>query len=150
MATFDGTSVFFNSTNDALHGGAATGTVDWLSEVIKCDLTTNANAPVVTNVITTDLTFLSGGGYPGSVTLGTKSIDNISGKNWKADAAPIVFTAGAGGITARYWVIWAAGTELLVYGLLNDADADVTVAEGDTITINPHATDGFIKFATSS
>lgn len=59
------------------------------------------------------------------------------------DTADVSWTAGAGGITTRYAVVWnssAGGTnDLICYSLLDNTPADVTAAEGVDLKINMNA-----------
>lgn len=151
MAIFTGTATSFNTTNEKLHNE----TVLLLSDDIQCHLYIQANAPVIGNEELSDTTPMSGGGYAGAVSLTGKAIQLISGKAWKLDASPIIFTAGAGGIIDAYW--WALFNNtpplnkwLVGFGQLDNTNNPVSAAQGDNITINPHATDGFIRFNTST
>ena len=152
MAIFTGDATAFNTTNRVLHDE----TVLLLSHSLKCHLYLEGNAPVVTNVVLTDTTPMSGGGYPGAATLTGNVVEGIAGKNWRFTANPIQFTAGAGGIIDAYWwAIWddsdLVGPDSLVsFGRLDNTPGAVSAAQGDSIIINPHATDGFLKFTTTS
>ena len=137
MATFTGSSIMFNSSNEKLHDEG----ILLISHTIQCHLYTQVNAPVVTDRELADTTPMSGGGYPGAQTLTTKAITNKSGKIWR-------FTADA------YW--WAIYTNtpvnkwLACFGRLDTVGGAVSAAEGDPIIIKPEPTDGFLLFETST
>lgn len=50
-----------------------------------------------------------------------------------------VWTASGGSITARFAVIYEVGGNVLCYCLLDDAPADVTATDGNTLTVAAHA-----------
>jgi len=49
------------------------------------------------------------------------------------------WTASGGSITARFAVIYEVGGHVLCYCLLDDTPADVTVTDGNTLTVAAHA-----------
>lgn len=150
MATFTGTATMFNSSNEKLHDEG----ILLITHTINCHLYTQANAPVIANRELADTTPMSGGGYPGAVTLTGKTINNKAGKVWLFTASDIIFTAGAGGIVDAYW--WAIYTDtpankwLACFGQLDNTSSPVSAAQGDNITIKPEPTDGFLLFETST
>lgn len=86
----------------------------------------------VTNEHANDNGYTSGGA---SITL------NLSGTTTvKVDiGTDPVWTASGGSITARYAVIYEVGGNVLCYCLLDDAPADVTATDGNTLTVAAHA-----------
>lgn len=54
-----------------------------------------------------------------------------------------VWTASGGSIVARYAVIYEVGGNVLCYCLLDDTPADVTVTDGNTLTVAAHASGVF-------
>lgn len=52
---------------------------------------------------------------------------------------PAVWTANGGPITARFGVLYEVSGRVLAYCLLDSAPADVTVTDGNTLTITIHA-----------
>lgn len=54
-----------------------------------------------------------------------------------------VWTAGAGGITARFAVIYEVGGTVLCYCLLDSTPADVTATDGNPLTVAAHASGVF-------
>ena len=151
MATFTGTATSFNSTTRIIPNEE----VALITGQLRCHLyDQSTNPPVVTKENLSETTPLSGGGYPGAVALTGNVVENISGKTHRFTANPIVFTAGVGGILNAYW--WAiydaanVNDKLIAFGQLDNTNNPVSAAEGDSITINPHPTDGFIRFPTST
>jgi len=57
-----------------------------------------------------------------------------------------VWTASGGSIVARFAVIYEDGGNVLCYCLLDDTPADVTVTDGNTLTVAAHA-DGVFDLA---
>jgi hypothetical protein len=92
---------------------------------------------------------VSGSGYPaGGVTLVNVTVSR-SGGTVTFTADPAVFTADAGSITARFGVIYsdtATNKNLLCVCLLDAAPADVTVTDGNDLTITP-AAEGIITIS---
>lgn len=54
-----------------------------------------------------------------------------------------VWTASGGSITARFACIYEVGGDVLCYCLLDDAPADVTATDGNTLTVAAHASGVF-------
>lgn len=57
-----------------------------------------------------------------------------------------VWTAGSAGLTARFAAIYEVGGDILCYCLLDSAPADVSVTEGNTLTVAAH-TNGVFTLA---
>lgn len=53
------------------------------------------------------------------------------------------WTASGGSITARYAVIYEVGGNVLAYCLLDSTPADVTATDGNTLTVQIHASGVF-------
>jgi hypothetical protein len=51
------------------------------------------------------------------------------------DPSDAVWTASGGSITARFAVIYESGGNVLCYCLLDNAPADVTATDGNTLTV---------------
>jgi hypothetical protein len=51
------------------------------------------------------------------------------------DPVDLVWTASTGDIVARFAVIYESGGNVLCYCLLDDAPADVTATDGNTLTV---------------
>ena len=59
-------------------------------------------------------------------------------------AASVVWTAGSATIVCRYGVIYCVATsDILCYCTLDSTPADITIATGNTLTINPNASGVF-------
>jgi hypothetical protein len=54
-----------------------------------------------------------------------------------------VWTASGGSIVAHYAVIYEVGGNVLCYSQLDDAPADVTATDGNTLTVAAHASGVF-------
>lgn len=118
-------------------------TIDLDSNTFKLALFTSAsNANTLTNSTLASLTNqVSGNGYPaGGNTLSSVTWVNAAG-TLTFDAADTVFTASGGSITSRFAVIYRSGTvnsvtdALLAVCLLEVPAADVTVTDGNTLTV---------------
>jgi hypothetical protein len=60
------------------------------------------------------------------------------------DSSDAVWTASGGSITARFAVIYAtASSRILAYCLLDSTPADVTATDGNTLTVQIHASGVF-------
>jgi hypothetical protein len=94
----------------------------------------------VTNEVGTTNTGYSAGGEAITLTLsGTTTV--------KVDiATDPVWTAGSAGLTARYACIYEVGGDVLCYCLLDSTPADVSVTEGNTLTVAAH-TNGVFTLA---
>lgn len=95
---------------------------------------TPATYATVTNELSTANGYTSGGAAAGSPTLtGGGATATIT---W--DTADVSWTASGAGITARAAVIYddtAASKNLICFALLDSTPADVTVAAGNTLTV---------------
>lgn len=72
-----------------------------------------------------------------------------SGANVTFTCNPFVFEADGGPIVARYCAIFddtSSGDKLVAICLLDDSPADVTVTDGNTLTITPHASTGIVQY----
>ena len=120
------------------------GTIDLDTNAIKVALFTNLYTPNAA----TDVTFsaltnqVTGNGY----TAGGETLQNPSwaqtGGVATFDAENTVYTASGGSIVARHYVIYdsvAASNNLIAYGLMDDTPADVTVTDGNTLTLQWNA-----------
>lgn len=55
------------------------------------------------------------------------------------DSTDAVWNASGGSITARFACIYEVGGDVLCYCLLDDTPADVTATDGNTLTVEIHA-----------
>lgn len=94
----------------------------------------------VTNEVGTTNTGYSAGGESITLTLsGTTTV--------KVDiATDPVWTAGPAGLTARFACIYEVGGDVVCYCLLDSTPADVSVTEGNTLTVAAH-TNGVFTLA---
>lgn len=62
------------------------------------------------------------------------------------DSADQVWTASGGSIVARYAVVRDVTADKLIgYLLLDNTPADVTATDGNTLTVGPHASNGWFQ-----
>lgn len=85
----------------------------------------------------------------GRVALSTVAYTKI-GANARLTSDPVVFSTSVSGITAKwYWLYNHKGAdntnEIIQWGLLNNADQDVSVSPPDPITITPNAANGWLE-----
>lgn len=106
-----------------------------------------SNCDTATHTVLADLTnqHSNASGYTtGGVTL-TSVTWNLSSSTATFDAADATFTASGGNIVARFGVIYRSGTvnsvtdALVGRFLLDNAPADVTVSNGQVLTLAWHA-----------
>jgi len=133
MATYTGTNQVFNKWLEKL-----AKTVDLASDVFKCLLTTSAYTPnFTTHDELADVTNeLSGSGYVRQTLASISFVESSGVAKFTCD--PIVFTATGGSLTARRFVIFddtVAGDPLICCGLINNADTDVVITDGNTLTL---------------
>lgn len=120
---------------------------DWSTHTFKVCLVAAANAPVATNTIFANLTEISAGnGYTAAgQALDTVTLSEASGTA-KVTIADEVFTASGAGMAAfRYPVIYndsqtSPADALVAY---YDYGTDLTLASGETFTIDFDPTNGF-------
>lgn len=137
------TMTLFNSFLEDL----AEGKHNLGADTIKIALTNTA--PVATNEVLADITEISAGnGY----TAGGTAIANVTSSHtsgtYKFTGDPVVFTASGGSIaSSRYQVAYndtSAGKRLIGW---YDYGSSFSIASGETFTITPNATDGYLKLA---
>lgn len=129
-------------------GGETAGeseVVDWLSDTIKQQLhTTNASFDLDADEAAADVTgeVANGNGYAtGGVTLGSKTLTyNSSGNKTVADAADATWTASGAGFAASDGILLDTTSDNLIQTL--PFGSTITLASGDTLTINYDATNG--------
>lgn len=126
----------------------AKSTVDLDGDTLKVALMTSSYTPnAASNTSFSGLTgeVANGNGYTtGGITLANVTVTR-SGATTTLDADPVVWTASGAGITARYAVIYSSTADrVLAYFLLDDTPADVVITDGNTLTINWHASNGIL------
>ena len=132
------------------------GTVDLDNDTLKMALfTSSSNAATLTTAGYAALTneVASANGYTtGGATLGSVTWSQTSGTA-TLDCADVVWTASGGSITARFAVIYsdtASGKTLIGYSLLDNAPADVTATDGNTLTVAINASGIFTVAANNA
>jgi len=129
---------------DSFKEKMADGTLDLDGDTFKCALFTSSLTPVQTD---DDYSALSnevanGNGYAtGGETLASVTWADSSG-TVTFDADDIDWTASGGSIVGRYAIIYDdtdAGKQLVAMCLMDNAPADVTVTDGNTLTLQLHA-----------
>lgn len=141
-----GTFTLFNSVAELI----ADGTIDLDSHTFKMALLTSSYTPSLAHDEYADLTneVANGNGY-------TTGGETLTGITWGQtsgvatfDSDAVVWTASGGTITARYAVIYddtASNKNLIGYVLLDTTPADLIATTGNTITIAPHASNGWFQ-----
>lgn len=133
MATYTSTFAFYDSWYDAIGED-----VNLSSDTLKIGLVTSSYTPnASTHNEYSDITDeVSGNGYA-QQTLANVTFTR-SGAVATLNFDDPVFTASGGSIVARRYFIYNDTTTtkyLIGYGLINNADADVTTTAGNTLTI---------------
>jgi hypothetical protein len=128
----------------------ADGTIDLDTHVFNLQLHTSTYTPSAAHDELADLTneHANNNGY----TTGGIALANITwsqtGGVATFDSDPVVWTASGGSIVARYAVLidlTATNDKLIGYMLLDATPADVTATDGNTLTVTPHATQGWFQ-----
>lgn len=134
-----GAWTFYNSFREYV----ADGTIDLDTHVFKVLLTTSTySVSAATHTQISDITNeLSGSGYARYTLTATWT---RSGATVTFDSDDATFTASGGSLTARYAVIFDDTTTspvdaLVCYCLLDSTPADVTVTDGNTLTVQMNA-----------
>lgn len=128
------------------------GTLDLDLDTIKCALfLSTSNAATLTNTVNEygDLTneHANGNGYTtGGVTVAATWVESAGTITF--DVADAVWTASGGSIVARFAVLYANVTRtivdpLIAMTLLDNTPADVTVTDGNTLTVAINASGVF-------
>ena len=121
------------------------GVMDMDNDTFKMQLHSSTYTPAVTHDVRADLTneLATANGYTaGGATMTvtwTRATVTVT-----FDANDVVWTASGGSIVARYAVIYddtpaSPLDPLVAYSLLDNTPADVTVTDGNTLTIAIHA-----------
>ena len=128
----------------------ADGTIDLDGHTFKLQLHTSSYTPSAAHDELADLTneHANNNGYTtGGVTLQNVTWNRASGVA-TFDSDPVVWTAAGGPIVARYAVLIdvdATNDKLIGYMLLDAAPANVTATDGNTLTVTPHASQGWFQ-----
>jgi hypothetical protein len=143
---------FYNTAREFI----GDGTIDLDDHEFKMGLyTSTSNAATVTNSVLADLTneVANANGYTTGGVAITSVISNAnqwlrSGNTVRFDVDDAQWTASGGSITARFAVIYddtpvSPADPLLCFSLLDNTPADVTVTNGNTLTIQINASGVF-------
>lgn len=139
MATFNKFNSFVEALAEKVHNLG--------SDQLKVALCASANAPIASNTVLANLTEIS---YTNlstrNITTGTSS--QTSG-TYKLTLTDLVLTAGGGAVaTFRYVVIYndtASNDELI--GWYDYGASSITLADGETLTIDFDASNGLLQLA---
>lgn len=139
MATYNKFQSFVEAVAEKKHNLGA--------DTLKVLLTNTA--PVNTNTVKADLTEISAGnGYTAGGTAATISASAQSSGTYKLTLADVVFTASGGSIGPfRYAVLYndtASNDELIGWW---DRGSSLTLADGDSVTIDFDASNGVLTIA---
>lgn len=143
-----GTFTLYNSVAELI----ADGTIDLDTHTFKVQLHTSSYTPNAGHDELADLTneVSNANGYTtGGVTLAGITWSQTGGVA-TFDSDPAQWTASGAGIVARYAVLIdtdATNDKLIGYMLLDATPADVTTTAGNTLTITPHASQGWFQIA---
>lgn len=127
----------------------ANGTFDFDSDTWLMALFTSSSNLGATSTTYAGVTneVANGNGYTTggeSITLTTTTVNT---DEVKIDiSTDPVWTASGGSITARYAAIYESGGDIAFYCLLDNTPADVTVTDGNTLTVAAH-TNGVANLA---
>jgi chitodextrinase len=121
---------------DAARTNLLNGTFDIDSDTWKCALflsTSNIGAASTTYAGLTNEHANANGYTTGgaAITLGLSGTTTVS-----VTASDPTWTASGGSIVARFAVVYEVGGNVLCYCLLDSTPANVTVTDGNTLTIN--------------
>jgi len=100
--------------------------------------TSNIGASTTTYAGLTNEHANNNGYTTGGIALGSLALSGTSTVTVDETTNP-VWTASGGSITARFAVIYESGGSVLCYCLLDNAPADVTATDGNTLTVTFHA-----------
>lgn len=136
MPTYTGTLQFYNDFSEQLGKKNHNLATDTLKMLLVTSAYTFSAAHSALSDITNEV---SGNGYARQ-TLANVAFTETAGVG-KLDFDDPVFPASGGNWTAKRWVLFNDTTTspadaLICSGLINNADTDVTVTDGNTLTFN--------------
>lgn len=137
-----GTFTLYNSVSEFL----GDGTIDLDLNAFSITLHTSAFTPDAADSVYLDLNaeLPTANGYTAGGAALTAVTWNRVGGVTTFDSADQVWTAAGGPITARYAVVRdTTANKLIGYMLLESPAADVTVTDGNTLTVGPSAANGW-------
>ena len=129
----------------------ADGTIDLDTHTFKIMLLTSTYTPAASDSTYAGISANEISGTNGYTTTGAA----LTSVTWSQtsgvatfDSADQVWTASGGSIVARHAVIYsdtAASDELVGYLLLDTSPADLTATDTNTMTVGPHASNGWFQ-----
>lgn len=142
-----GTFTLYNHVAESI----ADGSIDLDNDSFKIALLDSGHTPNLANTQWSDVSadeVANGNGY----TTGGGVLDNVTWTRSSGvatfDSDDEVWTASGGSIAARYAVIYddTHASDLLIgYVLLDVTPADLTATDGNTMTVGPHASNGWFQ-----
>ena len=117
------------------------GTFDFDTDTFKVALflsTSNIGAASTTYAGVTNEHANANGYTTGGISLGALTLSGTTTVTVD-DPADMVWTASGGSIVARFAVLYENAGDVVCYCLLDSTPADVTVTDGNTLTIALHA-----------
>ncbi len=138
MASYSKIQIFVEDLCNGVH--------DLDSHQLTVALTTNANAPAVTDNLLSDLTPIAYTNLAGDRDISFTSDTHASG-TYKIILGDKVFTATGAVATFRHVIIYNSGTAVKTNPLIAfyDHGSDVTLANGETFTRDFDASNGFFQ-----
>jgi hypothetical protein len=137
-----GTWVFTNATRTSI----LNGTFDFDTDLFKIALhlstgTQPAAGTTAWSGLATSEHAAENGYTAGGLPTGTGTALELSGTTTVkvTETTPYVWTADGGSIVAKWAVLYEVGGNVVCYCLLDSTEADVTVTDGNTLTITPNA-----------
>lgn len=118
------------------------GTFDFDSDTFKVALFNSSWVTTTQTYSTTNELSTANGYTQGGLDIGTLELTGTTTVKITETGTTIEWTASSGSIVARYAVLYddtAASNDIVCYCLLDSTPADVTVTDGNTLTITPHA-----------
>lgn len=118
------------------------GSFNLTSDTLKVMLLTSVYTPVAATddfVSGISANEVASAGYARTAVTPSWALDGSTARLILTDP---VFTASGADMVARYWVLFKddgvadASSRLIAYGLLNEADLDVTATDGNSITVD--------------
>ncbi len=141
-----GPFTFYDSVAELI----ADGTIDLDGHTFNLQLHTSSYTPSAAHDELADLTNEVSNAF-GYTTGGVA----LTGVTWSQtggvatfDSDPVVWNASGGAITARYAVLidlTATNDKLIGYFLLDSAPANVSATDGNSLTVTPHASQGWFQ-----
>lgn len=138
------TNNLYNHTAVQLNQG-----VDLENDTLVMLLTTSAHTPSGAHTNEADIdNEVSGNGYARQTLTGLaysqEALDDATANDARFSANDAVFTADGGDIVSRYWHLLDTTADVLLdWGLIDDQDVDVTVTDGNELTLT--LTDGILE-----